>query len=1487
MYRGTEGSEVAYLLRNLLLQLGLTEHPDQVRFLAASASLEAERDEEFLEGFFSAPVESFDVIRGRFEELSSNEADISEFAEEWAAQPDGEGVAELVHRSGADIALLNACEAEGKPRARSLSEVEDVLFGSAPEGLRRPALESLLAAAEGPASEVMPRLRAHIFIRNIQGVWACSDPDCTECDRPPEEGKPAERTVGRLYTQPRFRCDCGGRVLELLYCQSCGEIFLGGYTHEDTDWGGWLLSPTSPELEHVPDRVRVARSATNYAVYWPRRRAPAIGKPWTRGKGTYRFGFRKSRFSPALGRLDNDGEEWTGWSFHAEGLNERADLDALPGTPTQCPGCGDDWEFTGRPAPGRPQRPVEDPARMRSPIRAMGTGFEKVTQVLTDSLLRSLGEPHKLVVFSDSRQDAAKLSAGLEKAHYQDLVRQLVVEGIASSGLSGEDLELFETYERGSDESAETRAARDRVAAVADTDISRLIDLARGRLSGDALAEAEALRAALASPLSSFTAIESGVNDALLALGINPGGPDYELQHYGKAGESSWSTLFRWSEKPTARPLRELGPDASAKLSEISESLTEECLRSIFAGVGRDLESIGIAWATVEIAGRIQVPGLEPAAVRELISSSTRILGQLLRFPGLRDPAEKPHGVIRMYWRAVAEHHALDEEHLERAVLDAWGVALRGNLLDPRALRLAPAGEHVWTCRRCRRQHLHGSAGVCTFCRFPELHQLPLPPRPDDYYAHLATSAGDPFRLHCEELTGQTDREDSAARQAQFQDIFLEGEEPRTAGIDVLSVTTTMEAGVDIGALRAVAMSNMPPQRFNYQQRVGRAGRRNDPLAVALTVCRSSRSHDDHYFAEPWRITGEPPPPPYLDLRREEILRRPYTKELLRRAFAAIAKGDEEVELGANVHGQFGTVGDWQVHRKEVSSWLERERGEVEEVLDAFLTAVSPELRARRADLLDYAGEPLLAAVDRAASASRSEADLSQELAEHGESPMFGFPTRVRYLFHDWPDQNFPWPPRAVIDRDLPIAVSQFAPGSQLVKDKAVHTVVGVAAWNPSPYGRPVEDPDPLGPSELVRYCRNCLDLTPISASDGTTPVGGATEAGTAAATMSSDGAAACPLCGRPGAWSILDLRQPHGFRTDFVPRRYEGSFDYAAAAGSPRVVPRTSSSSRIAEANVDSGRGRVYVVNDNHGKLWGFARDRAHRHWAGLLSVDVAEEGGSRHPVSLPPLDLDSQQRVALSATYVTDMMLMALNERPAGLDLDPTHGAGKRATWYSLAFLVREAAAQLLDVESRELDVGLHYRPEGSEGVNAAIYLADSLENGAGYSTHLARPEVFEQLMDAAGGFIARLEEPRHVERCDSACYDCLCDYFNMRYHPLLDWRLARDLLGLLMDRPVNLAAWLPLEEARAVTLAAHVDGEVEEISGTFVVAGEGRRVIVHHPLEATDTGPLGDISERLAEVIPECEERDHGTEPLLADSFTALRSAGQIASRVLALR
>ena len=368
-------------------------------------------------------------------------------------------------------------------------------------------------------------------------------------------------------------------------------------------------------------------------------------------------------------------------------------------------------------------------------------------------------------------------------------------------------------------------------------------------------------------------------------------------------------------------------------------------------------------------------------------------------------------------------------------------------------------GERVlgWRCPVCGAFFLHatGRRSVCPNCRDTQLVRS-VTQENFDYYVYLAEQSGPAFRLHCEELTGQTDDADRPRRQRWFQEVFIEGEKALAPveGVDLLSVTTTMEAGVDIGVLEAVVMANMPPRRFNYQQRVGRAGRRGGGVSLAVTFCRG-RSHDDYYYERPEQITGEPPPPPYVDVSSLPIFTRVFVKEVLRLAFMDLGVGHSD-GFHESVHGEFGPTAEWAERADEVRAWINApcNGDSIAAILDALRIGTywsEDNGGTFHREMVDYAKGPLIDEISRIATDSTyHQESLSERLAHAGLLPMFGFPTDVRLLFTEVPRGTNPWPPQhGNIDRDLFIAISQFAPGSQTVKDKTIHNACGVAEFFP------------------------------------------------------------------------------------------------------------------------------------------------------------------------------------------------------------------------------------------------------------------------------------------------------------------------------------------------------------------------------------------------------------------------------------------------------
>jgi DEAD/DEAH box helicase domain-containing protein len=128
-----------------------------------------------------------------------------------------------------------------------------------------------------------------------------------------------------------------------------------------------------------------------------------------------------------------------------------------------------------------------------------------------------------------------------------------------------------------------------------------------------------------------------------------------------------------------------------------------------------------------------------------------------------------------------------------------------------------------------------------------------------EYAASSVFSTG----LWAEEHSAQL----SASENRRLQDLFKKGIR------NVLSSTTTLELGIDIGGLNAVLMGNVPPGKANYLQRAGRAGRRADGSSVVVTFARP-RPYDREVFHRLGDYLARDLRRPSVHLNRERLARR-------------------------------------------------------------------------------------------------------------------------------------------------------------------------------------------------------------------------------------------------------------------------------------------------------------------------------------------------------------------------------------------------------------------------------------------------------------------------------------------------------------------------------------------------------------------------------------------------------------------------------------
>ena len=712
--------------------------------------------------------------------------------------------------------------------------------------------------------------------------------------------------------------------------------------------------------------------------------------------------------------------------------------------PCICPNC--DADYTRK--------------KRKSPIRGFRTGFAKTNQVLAKELFSSLQilplRPRKLVSFSDSREEAARFSNDVEKEHYNQLIKELFLESVELTKKS----KLLFKARRELDRIA-MDVLRKEIGSKSERLIAAFNDVYGQFPSGDILNEL--LVSDTEKELISVDEITQNIIHQAIRLRINPAGPDAssrELQ-IDATTKADWKKCFDWGKCEINNDL--INPSYRQQFySNIKSGLLKEMSSFIFGRLYFSIESSGIGIVMLSKYQHCPPPMESNLLYENIVNSFVRILGDNFKhnctdffyYPVAGYDKLSKSRPERRYVKAVSEHLGyISELDLGSAI---WNDVIgfpnnhTDGILKIENLRIKFANREakLWICDSCGTIHQHNSGGVCKFC-FELLDSLPVSNKTAgeiqslNFYSRSALRDEKAIRLRCEELTGQTDNQ--LERQRFFKNIITQ--KPKEIyQIDLLSVTTTLEVGIDIGSLQAIYQGNMPPQRFNYQQRVGRAGRANQAYSVAFTFCRG-RSHDEYYFNNPERMTGDAPPVPFLSFTQKEIAYRVIIKGIFQKYFS-------QNPTKGKVHGEFGLVSDyktgndWNVNYFQLQKWLSNTENwqEIYYSLTLNLYNKNEKISSYRVEeFKNWLAKDFVKRFESTLKMPMSE-DLAEAMAESGLLPLSGMPTRVRNLITGFKiskaDKDHY--DAVTIDRSVDLAIYEFAPASQKTKDKEIFTSIGI-----------------------------------------------------------------------------------------------------------------------------------------------------------------------------------------------------------------------------------------------------------------------------------------------------------------------------------------------------------------------------------------------------------------------------------------------------------
>lgn len=1426
MYRGAKGAEVAFLLRRLQARLGIHDRPNKLRVICTSASLGSGKDalenvRRFAADLTGKTPKTFVTVIGKREvpdkafpadtatadilskidldhlHAAASLIDLREtltplFDHLGAPCPQCNGEDDLLlhlYNVLKDKPFINLLLKKTAGEAQALSVLSDSLFPGHPQQVKATEVLITLGTIARQQKDEPGLIPTRVHAL-FRGLTALYA--CINPKCPGRQDKPGEHAMlGKLFIEPRVCCDsCGSRVFEMASCRSCGSPYLYAFARETG----------LPNLDFLWGETEGDLQKLELLPVQPR----------------YEEANEELRVHLTTGYIDiehkfPDEEIRSLWIYlnsdHQRVLKyERCAMCQPPGARTK-------------------SRIHDFRTKGEQPFTALiDAQFAEQPPQKADKRLPNRGR--KVLVFSDGRQKAARLAPALEFSHARDLFRQVL--------------------------------------ALASEELAKQVSFSGMHLLYPAL-----LWVCNKRGINLFPAPDESVFQDHLRRAKNKSLVDLI---------SDFNQGFIPPTKPYAKALFDEITDRYFSLNSLALATIEEdpLVRSIF----NDFPQVGFSEEEVQVLFRSWV---------RLQLEARRFLPQgadVSKFGDGWEIWERPDGMAsnnqtQLLPRPFAEYlrKLLGDENQAIAV-EVWfkNLVQEKNIcrlendlyfLQPQGLRLVLKLDAAWLCcKDCGRIHAQTIGNICPVCLGEVSGADPdyLDAR-NGYYRQQVQRAIDgsglePFGLitaeHSAQLSGQDNQEaysKTEKYELRFQDIPIGksgASGQHEVPIDVLSCTTTMEVGIDIGTLSGVALRNVPPHVSNYQQRAGRAGRRGRSVASVVTYAHGT-SHDSYYFENPAKMISGDVLAPIVYIENQQVLHRHINAYLVQRFF------HETVTEGSELYQLFESLGsvehflsqDYPCSLNKLESWLRtnvrklqieltnwvptlsfgsgKDIPEVKETISSSIDTLLEELY-RTLPVEEFSRREEIDGVEREVLERRLEEKLLTTLVGRAIFPRYAFPTDVVGFYVSRPKKKGEPAYKRTFDydpsRDLKIALSEYAPGASLTIDKWRFSSAALF----SPY---ISDVNII--LEKQQSYTSCAVCGFVSLQE------------------SASSAPCCPCCGNPELFRQSFIT-PLGFAPDINEKREVDkgqSQDYAGRASRAQLEvqePPEKWDFDLYEGklSVIAGPRNLVTVNKGVGDRGFIVCPDCGRSEAvfgtGYPNSVMFRGGVPRqhfHPLEQGVMcDGRAAGPFYFGHSFLTDVILLRVKvAAPVVCSIASTAERAGRPGQVALTSFVEAlclAASNTLQIEEGELS-GNWCPVLGGDGTDVHVFLYDLLPGGAGY-TKLVRDNL-DQVLDETERLLSSCT-------CESSCYSCIRHYSNNFLHNSLDRNLAYSLVKHLRTGYIPELTFLEIKLALSplidlLRLQGYVTMQDEIRNGVKIPlvirrnSGEEIWVQVNHPL------------------------------------------------------